>query len=88
VLWVPGSPLLPRPPAGASAHLQLAVAAAAASTLPPPAPPLWTRLSRRVLAAHPRGADASHGILRLPDAPRLVRVLPRPDGDLLLLDGP
>lgn len=88
LLWIPGQPPLPRPPADASAHLHLAVAAAAEAFAPPAVPAAWSRLSRRVLAAHPRGSEATHGILRLPDAPRLVRVVRRPDGTLLLLDGP
>ena len=84
VLWIPGEAPMARVPADASAHLQLATAAAAAAFSPPDVPASWARLSRRVLAAHPRGDEARHGILRLPDAPRLVRVVQRPDGTLLL----
>jgi len=87
-LWIPGETPMVRVPPDASAHLHLATAAAVAAFSPPDIPASWWRLSRRVLVAHPRGREARHGILRLPDAPRLVRVIPRPDGTSLLLDGP
>lgn len=88
VLWIPGQSLLPWPPPESSAHLHLSIAAAVESFSPPPIPPSWKKLSRRILTAHPHGNKATHGILRLPHISRLVRVVFQPNGSFLLLDGP